>query len=135
MEPRLQGEFWKLTIANKGNTKKKLINSPTVISRGFIYMKGNEALTSSLANEAKRVAEEELKKTNFNENLLNPECCKQCAVGNILDQKDAWEVVTFGQDTIPIAYSSPLTSAPLNQSQNSSRTQGKDNKDPQAISI
>jgi len=57
-------------IFSINSDKKKLINSPTVISRGFIYMKGNEALTSSLANEAKKVAEEEIKKKNYSEKLL-----------------------------------------------------------------
>ncbi|WP_158843937.1 Na(+)-translocating NADH-quinone reductase subunit F [Algibacter sp. L1A34] len=27
----------------------------------------------------------------FHNNKLNPECCKQCAVGNILDQMDSWK--------------------------------------------
>ncbi|GAA4290146.1 Na(+)-translocating NADH-quinone reductase subunit F [Aestuariibaculum suncheonense] len=27
----------------------------------------------------------------FNNNTLHPECCKQCAVGNILDHSDAWK--------------------------------------------
>lgn len=27
----------------------------------------------------------------FHQNELNPECCRQCAVGNILDQKDYWK--------------------------------------------
>lgn len=29
--------------------------------------------------------------TAFHRNTLNPECCKQCAVGNLLDQSDAWK--------------------------------------------
>jgi len=27
----------------------------------------------------------------FHDNKLHPECCKQCAVGNILDNKDSWK--------------------------------------------
>lgn len=27
----------------------------------------------------------------FHDNTLHPECCKQCAVGNILDHSDAWK--------------------------------------------
>ncbi|MEN3322997.1 Na(+)-translocating NADH-quinone reductase subunit F [Mariniflexile soesokkakense] len=27
----------------------------------------------------------------FHNNALHPECCKQCAVGNILDNKDSWK--------------------------------------------
>lgn len=29
--------------------------------------------------------------TAFHNNTLHPECCQQCAVGNILDNKDAWK--------------------------------------------
>jgi len=29
--------------------------------------------------------------TAFHNNELNPECCKQCAVGNILDNTDFWK--------------------------------------------
>lgn len=29
--------------------------------------------------------------TAFHSNTLNPECCKQCAVGNILDLTDSWK--------------------------------------------
>ncbi len=47
--------------------KKQLVNDPTVISRGFIYMKGNEELTSSLANEVKKLVLIELQKKSFNE--------------------------------------------------------------------
>lgn len=27
----------------------------------------------------------------FHNNTLHPECCKQCAVGNILDNRDSWK--------------------------------------------
>lgn len=30
----------------------------------------------------------------FHNNQLNPACCKKCAVGNILDNKDAWKNLT-----------------------------------------
>ena len=29
--------------------------------------------------------------TAFHNDTLNPECCKQCAVGNILDNTDSWK--------------------------------------------
>ncbi|MBD0832418.1 Na(+)-translocating NADH-quinone reductase subunit F [Aestuariibaculum sediminum] len=29
--------------------------------------------------------------TAFHNNTLHPECCKQCAVGNILDNSDSWK--------------------------------------------
>jgi hypothetical protein len=30
----------------------------------------------------------------FHEGTLHPECCKQCAVGNILDNNDSWKHLT-----------------------------------------
>lgn len=30
----------------------------------------------------------------FHSNQLHPECCKQCAVGNILDNTDSWKYLT-----------------------------------------
>lgn len=32
--------------------------------------------------------------TAFHNNQLHPECCKQCAVGNILDNTDSWKHLT-----------------------------------------
>ena len=42
--------------------------------------------------------------TAFNEDLLNPECCKQCAVGNILDQKDAWKYLSDDHGSLKLNY-------------------------------
>jgi ribonuclease J len=53
-----------LTIDTKN---KKLVTEPTIVSRGFIYMKGNEEITSELANDAKVVCQKELSKKSFNE--------------------------------------------------------------------
>ncbi|MBN3490700.1 ribonuclease J [Acholeplasma equirhinis] len=50
--------------------KKTLVNDPTVISRGFIYMKGNEELTQSLANEVKQLVLKELNKKKYMEATL-----------------------------------------------------------------
>ena len=38
----------------------------------------------------------------FHSNQLNPECCYQCAVGNILDNKDFWKNFTnqHGSDSL-----------------------------------
>lgn len=47
--------------------KKVLVNDPTVISRGFIYMKGNEELTGSLAGDVKKLVLEQLPKKSYNE--------------------------------------------------------------------
>ncbi|MCR3906216.1 MAG: ribonuclease J [Tenericutes bacterium] len=54
-------------ILSINSETKKLINDPTIISRGFIYMKGNEEITASLANEAKKIAVAELGKKLYNE--------------------------------------------------------------------
>lgn len=42
--------------------------------------------------------------TAFNEDLLNPECCKQCAVGNILDQKDTWKYLSDNHGSLKLNY-------------------------------
>jgi len=54
-------------IISIDSEKMSMVNGPTVISRGFIYMKGNEAITQSLANEAKEVVMQELKQKTLNE--------------------------------------------------------------------
>ena len=40
----------------------------------------------------------------FHNNTLNPEDCKQCAVGNILDQKDFWQHLTDYHGTTKLNY-------------------------------
>lgn len=40
----------------------------------------------------------------FNENTLNPECCKQCAVGNILDKTDSWKYFSDDHGTTNLNY-------------------------------
>ncbi len=54
-------------VLSVDSDKRKLVNSPTVISRGFIYMRGNEELTKQLANDTKLIVENELKKKFYNE--------------------------------------------------------------------
>lgn len=61
--------------------KRKMINDPTIISRGFIYMRGNEELTGQLANEAKMVCEKELKAKQINEQHL-----KQAVIDHLSDK-------------------------------------------------
>ena len=56
---------------------KTLINQPTVISRGFIYMKGNEELTSSLAALVKHITLQELPKKGYNELNLKQQIIDQ----------------------------------------------------------
>lgn len=50
--------------------KKQLINDPTIISRGFIYMKGNEELTKRLSNDVKRLTLSELPKKSTTESSI-----------------------------------------------------------------
>ena len=40
----------------------------------------------------------------FYENTLNPECCKQCAVGTILDNSDAWKHFSDHHGTLHLNY-------------------------------
>lgn len=40
----------------------------------------------------------------FNNNQLNPECCKQCAVGNILDHTDAWKHLSDDHGSLKLNY-------------------------------
>ncbi|HKL60914.1 MAG TPA: ribonuclease J [Acholeplasma sp.] len=49
---------------------KKLLTEPTVISRGFIYMKGNEEITKAIVNKAKDIVNTEFQKKQFSEHSL-----------------------------------------------------------------
>lgn len=40
----------------------------------------------------------------FHNDTLNPECCKQCAVGNILDHKDSWKHLSNGHGSLELNY-------------------------------
>ena len=40
----------------------------------------------------------------FRSNQLNPECCHKCAVGNILDGKDAWKHLTDSHGSVKLNY-------------------------------
>jgi|TARA_R110000751_G_scaffold3752_2_gene17658 hypothetical protein len=42
--------------------------------------------------------------TAFHNNTLNPECCKSCAVGNILDNTDTWKHLTEGHGSLNLTY-------------------------------
>jgi hypothetical protein len=42
--------------------------------------------------------------TAFHNNTLNPEDCKQCAVGNILDNKDSWKHLTDMHGSVKLNY-------------------------------
>jgi ribonuclease J len=57
-------------VLSVNSETKTLINDPTVVSRGFIYMKGNEEITASLSNNVKQMALNELSKKLFNEQNL-----------------------------------------------------------------
>ena len=56
-----------ITIDEKN---KKVVNAPTVISRGFIYMKGNEALIQDLTKNVGLIAQEQLNRKDYAENYL-----------------------------------------------------------------
>ena len=40
----------------------------------------------------------------FHNNQLNPECCKQCAVGNILDNTDNWKHLSEHHGSLQLNY-------------------------------
>lgn len=40
----------------------------------------------------------------FHTNELYPECCKQCAVGNILDNKDSWKHLSDNHGSLQLNY-------------------------------
>ncbi|MFD2725448.1 Na(+)-translocating NADH-quinone reductase subunit F [Hyunsoonleella rubra] len=40
----------------------------------------------------------------FHNNTLNPECCQQCAVGNILDKTDGWKHLSDEHGTLKLNY-------------------------------
>ena len=42
--------------------------------------------------------------TAFHNDKLNPECCKQCAVGNILDQTDSWKHLSDSHGSLELNY-------------------------------
>lgn len=42
--------------------------------------------------------------TAFHSNQLHPECCKQCAVGNILDNTDSWKHLSDHHGSLQLNY-------------------------------
>lgn len=42
--------------------------------------------------------------TAFYNNTLNPQCCKQCAVGNILDHTDGWKHLSDQHGSLELNY-------------------------------
>lgn len=40
----------------------------------------------------------------FHDNTLHPECCEQCAVGNILDNKDLWKHLSDSHGALKLNY-------------------------------
>lgn len=42
--------------------------------------------------------------TAFHNNTLNPECCRQCAVGNILDNRDSWKHLSDSHGSLVLNY-------------------------------
>ncbi|MBJ6366513.1 Na(+)-translocating NADH-quinone reductase subunit F [Snuella sedimenti] len=40
----------------------------------------------------------------FHNNALNPECCKQCAVGNILDNTESWKHLSDRHGSLKLNY-------------------------------
>ncbi|WP_417237029.1 Na(+)-translocating NADH-quinone reductase subunit F [Bizionia paragorgiae] len=40
----------------------------------------------------------------FHNNQLHPDCCIQCAVGNICDHTDTWKLLTIGHGSLQLSY-------------------------------
>jgi|SRR5699024_8261285 len=40
----------------------------------------------------------------FHDNTLNPECCRQCAVGNICYNTDTWRLLTPAHGSVELSY-------------------------------
>lgn len=68
---------------------RKLLTEPTVISRGFIYMKGNEEITNGIAVKAKEVLNNEFNRKQFTETLLKQALIEQVSdyVKNLTQRK------------------------------------------------
>lgn len=86
---------------------KRLLTEPTVISRGFIYMKGNEVITSSIAAKAKEIVNLEFQKKQFTETQL-----KQSIIDKVSDHVK--EMTQRKPMIIPVVMS--LTQKDSNQS-------------------
>jgi hypothetical protein len=56
--------------------------------------------------ETPRRLEQAIKKlyVALHKNELNPECCKQCAVGNILDNREDWKHLTDHHGSVELNY-------------------------------
>lgn len=44
----------------------------------------------------------------FHSNTLNPLCCKQCAVGNILDNRDFWKDLSTAHGSTELSYAGKI---------------------------
>lgn len=47
----------------------------------------------------------------FHNNTLNPECCQQCAVGNILDNSDSWKYLSDDHGSLKLNYVGSINQA------------------------
>lgn len=47
----------------------------------------------------------------FHNNTLNPECCIQCAAGNICDNTDTWRLLTPAHGSVVLSYLGELNEA------------------------
>ncbi|WP_455169330.1 Na(+)-translocating NADH-quinone reductase subunit F [Aegicerativicinus sediminis] len=47
----------------------------------------------------------------YNSGSLNPECCKQCAVGNIMDQTESWKYLTDQHGSLKLSYVGSINEA------------------------
>ena len=74
---------------------KKLLTKPTIVSRGFIYMRGNEEITNELANYASNITNNEFSKKMFNEQALKQKLIEEL-------QSKIYEMTLRKPEIIPI---------------------------------
>lgn len=82
-------------ILSLDSVKKKLLTNPTIVSRGFIYMRGNEEITSELTKLAVDTINSELSKKTYNELKL-----KQSVIDEL--QSKIFEMTLRKPEIIPI---------------------------------
>lgn len=70
-ERKILSEEGMFTVVVSLDSKKRILTqSPSIVSRGFIYMRGNEEITKEFAKTANDVVLNELKKKQYHENNI-----------------------------------------------------------------
>ena len=81
----MSGDGMLVLIATIERKTSRLINSPDIISRGFVYMKGNRKLIEDTRNMVKKIIGENTKKSELDESFVKDQLRNK--VGQFLFQK------------------------------------------------